>query len=222
MTNEERILEKLDRMEERLDELQERGTAMRELVEDMNPIIKDMFLLSIQGCQDLQGDVNLHDIKELGFRGLKSVRNINYTLDQLENLIDLWRTIHPGIAPTWPHVIAGLGRWEQEGVFQKMAALKNAGGQIMTANSPEDFERMGESLVYLTRLLQQLADPKVQQFLSNAVEMLGALDMENAKPCGVFGVVGALGSKEAKEGLGVVVELLRNLGKLKGQPAVQA
>lgn len=102
------------------------------------------------------------------------------------------------------------------GVFDKLGALKGVGGKMLDTTTPDDIARLGESLVFLLALLQKLADPKVQTFLMRAVDMLGAVDLDNAKPVGMFGMVGAMGAKETKEGLGVALEVLKALGKLRG------
>lgn len=216
MTNEERILERLERMEERLEFLHERAMGTKELIQDLTPITNHAFRLMVEELQDVHGAVHLDDLLELLRRGLKGVPNINYCLDQLENLIDLWRTIHPAIAPTWPHIIAKMGALHEAGVFDKLSALMGVGGKVLEANSPADIEKMGEALVFLTALLQKMADPNVQVFLTRAMDMLAGLDLSQAKPTGMFGVVGAISSKEGKEGLGVAMEVLKALGQLKG------
>lgn len=216
MTNEELILQRLEAMEERIAFLHERAMGTKYFIEEVTPIGNHAFRLMVEELQDVHGHVHLDDIFELLRRGLRSVPNLNYCLDQLENLIDLWRTMHPAVAPTWPHIIAGLGKWEQDGVFAKLSALKGAGGKVLDANTPEGIEKMGDALAFMTVLLQKLADPNVQAFLARAVDMLAKLDLSQAKPVGMFGMVGALGSKEAKEGLGVAMEVLKGLGALKG------
>lgn len=216
MTNEERILERLERMEEQIAFLHERAQGTKELIQDLTPISNHAFRLMVSELQDVHGHVHLDDVFELLRRGLRGVPNLNYCLDQLENLIDLWRTIHPAIAPTWPHIIATMGEWHRDGVFDKLGALKGVGGKMLDTTTPDDIARLGESLVFLLALLQKLADPKVQTFLMRAVDMLGAVDLDNAKPVGMFGMVGAMGAKETKEGLGVALEVLKALGKLRG------
>uniref|UniRef100_B8DJY6 DUF1641 domain-containing protein n=1 Tax=Nitratidesulfovibrio vulgaris (strain DSM 19637 / Miyazaki F) TaxID=883 RepID=B8DJY6_NITV9 len=216
MTNEELILQRLEAMEERIAFLHERAMGTKYFIEEVTPIGNHAFRLMVEELQDVHGHVHLDDIFELLRRGLRSVPNLNYCLDQLENLIDLWRTMHPAVAPTWPHIIEGLGKWEQDGVFAKLSALKGAGGKVLDANTPEGIEKMGDALAFMTVLLQKLADPNVQVFLARAVDMLAKLDLSQAKPVGMFGMVGALGSKEAKEGLGVAMEVLKALGALKG------
>ncbi|MBT8332385.1 MAG: DUF1641 domain-containing protein, partial [Deltaproteobacteria bacterium] len=41
------------------------------------------------------------------------------------------------------------------------------------------------------------------------------VDLDKAKPVGPFGMLGALSSKEARQGLGVLMELTKAMGDLK-------
>lgn len=216
MTNEELILQRLEAMEERIAFLHDRAMGAKCFIEEVTPIGNHAFRLMVEELQNVHGRVHLDDIFELLRRGLRGVPNLNYCLDQLDNLMDLWRTMHPAVAPTWPHIIEGLGKWEQEGVFAKLTALKNAGGKVLNANTPAGIEKTGEALAFLTVLLQKLADPNVQAFLTRALDMLAGLDLSRAKPVGMFGMVGALGGREARDGLGVALEVLKALGALKG------
>ena len=49
--------------------------------------------------------------------------------------------------------------------------------------------------------------------------MLGEIDTANVKPTGVFGLIGALGSAEGKQTLGLLAELIKVAGKFTGQSA---
>jgi len=145
MTNEERILERLERMEEQIAFLHERAQGTKELIQDLTPISNHAFRLMVSELQDVHGHVHLDDVFELLRRGLRGVPNLNYCLDQLENLIDLWRTIHPAIAPTWPHIIATMGEWHRDGVFDKLGALKGVGGKMLDTTTPDDIARVARA-----------------------------------------------------------------------------
>ncbi len=54
-------------------------------------------------------------------------------------------------------------------------------------------------------------------------ELPSKVDLAGAKPVGPFGVLGALPSKQARQGLGVLMELTKAMGSLKngGSTAVE-
>ena len=85
-------------------------------------------------------------------------------------------------------------------------------GNLLNSMSPEDIAKMGEGLVFLTTLLQRLADPGLQAKIVKLVDMLGEIDMAKVKPTGLLGMVGALCSAEGKQTLGLLVELINKTG----------
>ena len=67
----------------------------------------------------------------------------------------------------------------------------------------------------LLGLAQKLSDPQATAFLQKMAELPSKVDLAKAKPVGPFGMLGALSSKEARQGLGVLMELTKAMGDLK-------
>ncbi len=87
--------------------------------------------------------------------------------------------------------------------------------KIASAYTPEDIDQIGDGAVALLGLAKKLADPQAITFLEKISELPSRVDLANAKPVGPFGMIGALSSKEARQGLGVMMELTRAMGQLK-------
>ena len=219
MTPEEKILERLEAIEDKLSDLQASKENSRMLIEQLTPIGNHAFRLAIEEMETLNGRVTLDDILDLCRKGLLTVPKITWLLDQLENASDLWQILHPAVAPTFPHIIEKMGEWERDGVFAKMSAVKNAGGTMLGSMSPEDIAKTGEGLAFLISQLQRLADPDLQARITKLISMLSEIDTANVKPTGVFGLVGALGSAEGKQTLGLLAELIKVAGKFTAQNA---
>ena len=219
MTPEDKILERLEAIEDRLSDLQASKENSRMLIEQLTPIGNHAFRLAIEEMETLNGRVTLDDILDLCRKGLLTVPRITWLLDQLENASDLWQILHPAVAPTFPHVIEKMGEWERKGVFAKMSAVKNAGGTMLGSMSPEDIAKTGEGLAFLISQLQRLADPDLQARITKLIGMLGEIDTASVKPTGVFGLIGALGSAEGKQALGLLAELIKVAGRLPKQNA---
>ena len=221
MTSEEKILERLEAIEERLGDIQASKENSRMLFSELTPIGNHAFRLIVDEMETLNGRVTLDDILDLGRKGLLTVPKLTWLLDQLENATDLWHILHPAVAPTFPHIIEKMGEWERDGVFEKMSALKNAGGNLLGSMSPEDIAKTGEGLAFLTSQLQRLADPDLQAKITKLIGMLGEIDMANVKPTSVLGLIGALCSAEGKQTLGLLTELIKVTGKCAGQNAAK-
>ena len=87
--------------------------------------------------------------------------------------------------------------------------------KIATAYSPEDIDQIGDGLVSLLGLAKKLTDPQTVALLETLAEMPSKLDLETSKDVGPFGLLWACSNKEVKEGLGVLMQLTKGMGKLK-------
>jgi len=88
-------------------------------------------------------------------------------------------------------------------------------GKVAQVYGPEDIEAMGDSFVALLGLLKKMSRPEMLALLEKLTDMPANIDLANAKPVGMFGVVGALSDSEVKNGIGVAMEMVKALGKLK-------
>jgi len=69
--------------------------------------------------------------------------------------------------------------------------------------------------VALLGLAKKLSDPATVEFLEKIADLPSKVDLAGAKPVGPFGMLGALSSKEARQGLGVLMALTKAMGSLK-------
>ena len=82
-------------------------------------------------------------------------------------------------------------------------------------HTPEDVDQIADGAVVALGLAKKLADPKATEFLEKMAALPSKVDLANAKPVGPLGMLGALGSKQAREGLGVLMELTKAMGAMK-------
>ena len=113
MTNEELILERLDRIEAKLAPLCGSVERVQELREDLSPLAHNAIQLMIKELEDVESGFQLEDLLELIKRFLRSVRSITYSLNQLENIIDFVTTLEPLLKSSVPQVIHYLDEMEQ-------------------------------------------------------------------------------------------------------------
>ena len=216
MTNEELILQRLDRIESQLLPLTDSMRSMNELKEDLTPLAGNAVKLLIRELQDVESSFQLKDLIDMLKQWLRSVRNITYSLNQLGNIVDFITTLEPLLKGSVPQLIHYLDDLEQRGVFRVLNATLGVRAKIAEAYTPEDIEVIGDGLVALLGLAKKLTTPQTIAFLEGLAEMPASVDLAAAKDVGPFGLLRAGSSKEVKEGLGVLMELTKGLGKLKG------
>jgi uncharacterized protein YjgD (DUF1641 family) len=215
MTTEEQILERLDRIEAQLAPVTASARGLNELREDLIPLSGQAFRLLIRELEDVESGFQLEDLLALMKRSLRSVRHLQFALEQLENFVDFAVTIEPLLKSSVPQLINYLDDLEQRGVLRIIQSTLDVRAKIAAKYSPEDVDQIGEGLVALLGLAQKLGDPKAQVFLGTMAALPSKVDLEKAKPVGPLGMLGALSSKEARQGLGVLIELTKDMGSLK-------
>jgi uncharacterized protein YjgD (DUF1641 family) len=215
MTTEEQILERLDRIEARLAPISQSAKGLQELREDLIPLSGQAFRLVTRELEDIESGFQLEDLMAMVKRMLRSVKHITFTLEQLENVVDFVTTIEPLLKSSVPQIINYLDDLEQRGVLRIITSMLDVRAKIAGAYNADDIDQIGDGVVAVLGLVKKLSDPKAIEFLEKFAELPSKVDLAGAKPVGPFGMLGALSSKEARQGLGVLMELTKAMGGLK-------
>jgi uncharacterized protein YjgD (DUF1641 family) len=215
MTNEELILERLDRIETQLAPLVETAGSVKELRDDLIPLSAQAFRLLINELEDIESGFQLEDLLDMIKTFMRSVKTITFSLQQMQNIVDFVTTIEPLLRSSVPQMINYLDDLEQRGVLRMFTAMLDVRAKIASAYTAEDIDKIGDSAVVLLGLAKKLSDPQAIAFLEKVAEMPGHVDLSQSKDVGPFGLISAASSKEVKQGLGVMMELTKAMGKLK-------
>ena len=215
MTNEELILERLDRIESRIAPLAETAMSMTEFKNDLMAMAQPVSKSLIKELESVESAFQLEDLGVLSKRMLRSVKHIIYSLDQLENIIDFVTTIEPVLRLMVPQLIAYLNGLEESGVFRIIKATYDIRAKIATAYTAEDIEQIGDGLVALLGVAKKLSDPQLATLMENLAEVGASVDLAKSKDVGPFGFFSACSGPESKRGLGVLMELTKAMGDLK-------
>jgi uncharacterized protein YjgD (DUF1641 family) len=229
MTNEELILEKLARIEARLDGVDRVEQQLQTFVapwENVTDLGRDLALLTDPAVRklteelvEIESGFQLEDFFTLIKRILPSLKYLSWSLEQLENLIDWWRDMEPLLKLGVPKLIDYLDALEQKGIFRINAAVLEMYGKIATHYDAEDIAAMGDGFVLMHGMVKKLSNPELIRFLEKLTDVPLEVNLDEAKPVGALGMLWRLRGRECKEGLGILVELTRALGKLKTTPS---
>jgi len=215
MTNEELILERLDRIETQLAPLVETAGSVKELRDDLIPLSAQAFRLIINELEDIESGFQLEDLLDMIKTVFRSVKTITFSLQQMQTIVDFVTTIEPLLRSSVPQIINYLDDLEQRGVLRMFTAMLDVRAKIAAAYTAEDIDKIGDGAVVLLGLAKKLSDPQAIAFLEKVAEMPGHVDLSQSKDVGPFGLISAASSKEVKQGLGVMMELTKAMGKLK-------
>jgi uncharacterized protein YjgD (DUF1641 family) len=221
MKDESLILQQLDHMGKDISSLSDSARSLQELRDEISPRVSEAVAVLIKQLAEVEADCTLEDLAYLLKNALRSVRNINWSLDQLKSLIDFLRSVEPLLRSSVPQSIYHLDLLEQQGIFQLISAMLAVMQKIAQTYTQEDLEQIGEGLVRLVGVAKKLTSPNALNLLDRAAEIPAKLDLSRAKPVGVFGAVFAMRDPEVKQGMGVLLEITKGLALLKNGGEVE-
>ena len=214
MSNEAAILERLEAMEANIAYLTEKAKGNDELMHDLTPIFHDGFKVLMNEFGSIEHGFQLEDLTAFIKKAMLSVNNMTYMLDKLEDAIDLWKTIEPLMHSSVPQLIQFLDELEQKGVFETYRAMIEIRAKVAETYGVENIRNMGDSFVFLVGMLEKLGDPKTRMMIEGAANAFAELDLTQVQPKGLVGMATGMGNKDAKRGLGIMLEMTKTLGKI--------
>jgi uncharacterized protein YjgD (DUF1641 family) len=223
MSNEELLMVRLAGVEEQLKILVKAQEGMAELRKDLSPLVGSTFRIMMEELGKVEFGFQLEDLFALLKRSLRSVRNITYALEQMENVIDLWKAMEPMMKSSVPNLIKYLDGLERQGVFRTYKAMLEVRAKVASHYGPEEFANMGEGFVLILGILKKLSQPETIQFINRLLDLPLEINLDEAQPLGPLSALAALNHKDTRQGIGVLLQLTKALGKLKANdsPASQ-
>lgn len=224
MSGEELILERLEKIEAKLDRLANLEGRLEEfarpwdsladLGRDASLLVGPAARLLTEELAEVETGFQLEDILHMLKRLLLSFRHLTYALEQLENLIDLWRDLEPVLRLAVPHIIDKLDELEQQGIFRINKAMLGMYAKLAATYTAEDIDAIGDGFVRMHGLIKKLAEPEMIDFLEKFSNLPTNVNLAQAKPTGPVGLMFRMMNRDARRGLGVAVEMTKALGRL--------
>ncbi len=228
MTTEELLLERLARIEDRLDgvaRMEAQLAAFTGPWENVQDLGRDLSLLMApavrklnEGMAEVEVGFQLEDFFALIKRLLPSLKYLTWSLEQMENLVDWWADMEPLLKVAVPKIVDYLEQLEEQGIFRINGAMLDMYTKIASHYTPEDVATIGDGFVQFHGIVKKLANPQLIEFLEKLVDLPQEVHLEEVKPVGPYGLLWKMRGPECRQGLGVMLELTRALGKLKAGP----
>ena len=159
MTNEALIMERLDLLEQKIDPVADSAKSIKELREQLTPRVNEAVKALIIELADLEADFQLEDLVFLIKKVMRNIKNLNFALEQLKNLIDFVMAVEPLLKSTVPQVIEVLDELEQKGVLRIFTEFP----------AKLDFSRATDVGAY--GMLRAMSDKEVQAGLGVLLEI---------------------------------------------------
>jgi uncharacterized protein YjgD (DUF1641 family) len=215
MTKEDLILQKLEKIESDIEPIVRASKQVNELKNDLMPLSNHAMALMIEELQGVEAGFQLEDFLSLMKEAMRNTRNFMFALKQMASIIEFIKDLEPLLKSAVPQMIQYMDKLEHQGVFRILKATLDTRAKIAAAYSPEDIEQMADAFVALLGLAKKFSDPNSIVFLEKLAAIPSNVDLSNAKKVGPLGLVSAGFSGEIKQGLGVLLELTKAMGRLK-------
>lgn len=236
MTNEEKILARLDELTEELRETKRAIRPYVELKQELEPLIHDMIRSTIGRLGGLDKPFNVEALGEMLGQLLASAESITEGLRILNRFIEFKKDFEPFSKDIF-HETVGFLQETTKG-FDPQALSQLLKEFINNIENMADALGMFGSMMELKRDASTLAKPAFDEAVDrleslkrkgvfsafeqvlDVTERMGSrlqsVDLTRAQPVrGIFGMMAALKRPEVQEGLGVLVELATVMAVLK-------
>lgn len=214
MTNEELILEKLERLETQIQPLIKTSEKFAELKNDLIPIGNHATALLINELTEVEAGFQLESFVSLTKEAMRNTENFIFALKQMASIIEFVKDLEPLLKSAVPQIIQYLNELEQKGVFRIIKATVDLRSKVAATYTAEDIDVMGDGLVALLGLTKSLSDPKTIELMEKLSKIPSKVELGNAKSVGVFGLASAGFNPEISKGLGVLMELTKAMGRI--------
>ncbi|MCK5312127.1 MAG: DUF1641 domain-containing protein [Desulfobacteraceae bacterium] len=215
MTNEEKILERLERLEQKITPIAESAASIKELKEELAPRVNEAVQALIVEMADVEADFQIENLLYLLKKAMRNVKNFSFALDMMHSGIDLAVNAEPLLKSTVPQIINFLDDLEQKNIFKFINISLDVLKSITQKYSVEEIEQIGHGLGKLVDTLKHLTDPKAVELIEKASKIPSTINLEESKSTGPVSMLMAMNDKDIKKGLGVLMELTKGLATLK-------
>lgn len=242
MTNEEKILARLDELTEEVREAKRAVRPYVELKQELEPLIHSMMREVTARLSGLDKRVDLEEVGDMVGQSLASSKNIEDAIKTLNSVMEFKRDAAPYVNAMFHELTlqleTALKGFESENLRELLRQfIVNMGNMAELMKMLSSMMDMKRDAAHLTGpifndIVERLDSFKHRGLFDDFERMLEigervstkmkAIDLTNAKPItGIFGMMSALKRKEVQEGLGVLIELATVAAALK-EPVPQS
>lgn len=241
MTNEEKILARLDELTEEVREAKRAVRPYVELKQELEVLIHPIVREATARLSGLDKRVDLEEVGDMVGQSLASSKNIEEAVKTLNSIMEFKRDATPYAHAMFHELTLNLqtalqgfeGEQLQELLRQFIVNMGNMAELMKMLSSFMDMKRDAAHLTgpVFNDVVDRLDSLKARGLLDDFERMLAIgervsakmkmIDLNKAKPVtGIFGMMSALKRPEVQEGLGVLIELATVAAALK-EPAAE-
>ena len=117
-SQEDLLLERLDRMEGQLNTLVKAQQGLAELKADVTPLVNSTVRLLIDELGVVESGFQLEDVFTLVKKAMRNLRKFTQAMEMMENAFELWDCLEPMMKSAVPQLINYMDNLERKGVLR--------------------------------------------------------------------------------------------------------
>ncbi|MFC2103792.1 DUF1641 domain-containing protein [Bacteroidota bacterium] len=190
-----------------------KSESIEDLVADLSIISNDAFKSTVEELDNHGIELNLEDIKILGFKLIRNVNNFSQAINMFESLTDFMKDVGPIVTEMGIDFTNKLHEFEQKGYFEFFKEITNIMDNIITSYSPEEVRALADNIVTILDTVKNLTQPDMLNAINNAVSIFKNLDTNEIKEYSLWKAFREMNTPEMKRGIGFMMTFLKNLSK---------
>lgn len=203
--------EKVDLILEYVNEQRLKSQTVDDLIADVSLIGKDVYESTVQSLDSHNIEIQPDEVRELGLRFLRNIRNFNTILDFMESGTDLMKDVGPIANEVIIDATKKLHEFEEKGYFEFLSELGNILDNVITHFSTEDIQALADNVVTILETVKNITQPEMLQTLNNAVNIYSSMNIDDAPQYSVWKLMREMNQPEMKKALGFFVMFMKNL-----------
>ena len=189
---------------------QRRRQEFDELKDDLIPIGNDIYRLSVEQLDEMESYVQLEDILRLFKRMMRSTRNMENMLDQLESMTSLWQDLNPLTQDAFMALMNRLNEMEQKGYFEFARGGMQIVDKIVTEFTEDDVQQLGDNVVLILQTVKEMTQPEVMTMMSNTIHVMQEED-DVLDDVSMFSILRQMNDPAVKKGLAKTLAVLKSV-----------
>lgn len=138
-------------------------------------------------------------------------QQLGLLLQQQQYQAELFAEMTPILKEVMAAGTTKLQELEEKGYFAFVREMMGVMEQVVGGFSPEDIKQLGQNIVGILNTVRSLTQPDILQILNQAAEPIH--HPEQVQSMGFYGMVKASRDEDVRRGFGVMLEVLRQVGR---------
>ena len=205
---------KLDQLTQQVSYLHKRTRAFEELKDEMMPIARDALRVVSEELMAIEHEFNSEEVVYLLRKLLRNTPRFIRLLDRLESLDGLAIELEHLGHDVLHSAITELEAMEQKGYFQLLRGSLAVLDKVAAHYTQEDIDRLAGNIVLVLETVDKLSSPDVLGLVGGSVDVLRGEGDTPPEPVGPWGMLKVMGDPKVQRGLGVMVQLLKQVAEL--------